>query len=217
MTAQPQPFRPMLPAALLCIVAGYVDAVGYLALGHVFAANMTGNTVLLAIAAARGEMHLATIYVATLVAFFLGALLAAAIKRVGPVYLPLLLAAALLALAPTTSALRISSLLLLAASMGLQGSSLSTFGTTSLHTVVVTGTIMKLADGVIDRLWRTASTRAKPSSETLPLLTVAWVSYGVGAAAGAVAIDHIGRSLLVPALLLLLTAGDLAFTQARGK
>ena len=32
---------------LLTCAAGYVDAVSYLQLGHVFTANMTGNTVLL--------------------------------------------------------------------------------------------------------------------------------------------------------------------------
>ena len=37
--------------ALLTAVAGVGDAISYLGLGHVFVANMTGNTVLLGIAA----------------------------------------------------------------------------------------------------------------------------------------------------------------------
>jgi uncharacterized membrane protein YoaK (UPF0700 family) len=39
--------------AMLTVVTGLVDAVGYLALGHVFTANMTGNIVLLGFAAAH--------------------------------------------------------------------------------------------------------------------------------------------------------------------
>ena len=42
-------------AALLCLIAGYVDIIGYIDLGGVFAANMTGNSVLLVLAMARGE------------------------------------------------------------------------------------------------------------------------------------------------------------------
>jgi len=53
----PTPDR-LLPALLLALTAvtGFVDAVSYLALGHVFTANMTGNVVFLgfAIAAAPG-------------------------------------------------------------------------------------------------------------------------------------------------------------------
>lgn len=40
---------------LLSGAAGYVDAVSYLALGRVFTANMTGNTVLLGIALVQGD------------------------------------------------------------------------------------------------------------------------------------------------------------------
>ena len=53
----PAPDR-LLPALLLALTAvtGLVDAVNYLALGHVFTANMTGNIVFLgfAMAAAPG-------------------------------------------------------------------------------------------------------------------------------------------------------------------
>src|SRR6266446_1219970 len=48
----PSPDR-LLPALLLALTAvtGFVDAVSYLALGHVFTANMTGNVVFLGFAA----------------------------------------------------------------------------------------------------------------------------------------------------------------------
>jgi uncharacterized membrane protein YoaK (UPF0700 family) len=40
---------------LLACVAGSVDAVSYMSLGHVFTANMTGNTVLLGLALGQAE------------------------------------------------------------------------------------------------------------------------------------------------------------------
>jgi uncharacterized membrane protein YoaK (UPF0700 family) len=207
------PYRLLLPAAMLCLAAGYVDAVGYLGLGHVFAANMTGNTVLLAIAAVRGDVDHVAIYLATLIFFFLGAVVAALFKRLSLTYLPLLLGAALLLAAPQASAAHLPTLLLLAASMGLQGGSLSTFGRTTLHTVVVTGTMMKLADGLIERFW--PDTSPHPAGEALPLLSIAWLAYCAGAAIGTVANDHFSRTLLPPAILMLLTAGDLYLTGRR--
>ena len=48
----------------LSLAAGCVDAVGYLGLGQVFVANMTGNTVLLGLAigqvGGRGVLHAGT-------------------------------------------------------------------------------------------------------------------------------------------------------------
>jgi uncharacterized membrane protein YoaK (UPF0700 family) len=56
----------------LSLAAGCVDAVGYLGLGQVFVANMTGNTVLLGLAIGqanvRGVLHAGT----ALVGFVLG-------------------------------------------------------------------------------------------------------------------------------------------------
>jgi uncharacterized membrane protein YoaK (UPF0700 family) len=52
----PTPDR-LLPALLLALTAvtGFVDAVSYLALGHVFTANMTGNVVFLGFAMAAAQ------------------------------------------------------------------------------------------------------------------------------------------------------------------
>src|SRR2546428_8442670 len=49
-----QPDESPLPGALLVLTAatGLIDAVSYLALGHVFTANMTGNVVFLGFAVA---------------------------------------------------------------------------------------------------------------------------------------------------------------------
>src|SRR6266478_10163850 len=67
--------------ALLCSVAGFVDAFGYLQFDRVFAANMTGNSVLLSIAAAAGDWQRVGLYAGTLAAFIAGALVAGLLKH----------------------------------------------------------------------------------------------------------------------------------------
>lgn len=69
--------RPLLwVLALLTLVSGLVDAVSYLALGHVFTANMTGNVVLLGFAAAGAPGFSVAAGLASLAAFLAGAVFA---------------------------------------------------------------------------------------------------------------------------------------------
>src|SRR6202008_1301775 len=56
-------------------VTGLIDAISYLALGHVFTANMTGNVVLLAFAVAGAPGLSVTRSLTALVAFFAGAMI----------------------------------------------------------------------------------------------------------------------------------------------
>src|ERR1700679_3335142 len=59
---------------LLTVVTGLVDSVSYIALGHVFVANMTGNVVLLGFALAGTAGLSAPASLAALGAFLVGAL-----------------------------------------------------------------------------------------------------------------------------------------------
>ncbi|MFC5666851.1 YoaK family protein [Kitasatospora misakiensis] len=59
---------------VLTVVTGLVDAVSYLALGHVFVANMTGNVVFLGFALVGAPGLSATASLAALAAFLAGAL-----------------------------------------------------------------------------------------------------------------------------------------------
>src|SRR5262249_55125597 len=61
---------------LLAVAAGFSDALGYVALGRVFTANMTGNTILLGLAIGQGHLQAALRSVAALVGFSFGVLLA---------------------------------------------------------------------------------------------------------------------------------------------
>ncbi|MFG2356312.1 YoaK family protein [Streptomyces sp. NPDC048521] len=66
------PLPPLMLA--LTVVTGLVDAVSYLALGHVFVANMTGNVVFLGFALAGAANLSALASVVSLAAFLAGAL-----------------------------------------------------------------------------------------------------------------------------------------------
>ncbi|MFF7534471.1 YoaK family protein [Streptomyces bobili] len=66
------PLPPLM--LILTVVTGLVDAVSYLALGHVFVANMTGNVVFLGFALAGDENLSALASVVAIMAFLLGAL-----------------------------------------------------------------------------------------------------------------------------------------------
>jgi uncharacterized membrane protein YoaK (UPF0700 family) len=77
MTASASSPEPILAPLLLglTVVTGLVDAVSYLALGHVFTANMTGNVVFLGFAAAGGKGLSAPRSGTAVVAFLLGAVI----------------------------------------------------------------------------------------------------------------------------------------------
>src|SRR5215470_4720288 len=62
---------------VLTWAAGAVDAVSYFGLGRVFTAMMTGNTVLLGLALAQGELLAAARSILALLGFALGVTLAA--------------------------------------------------------------------------------------------------------------------------------------------
>lgn len=176
----PAPLR----AALLCLISGYVDAIGYLDYGHVFAANMTGNTVLLWISVAQGAWPRVITYALTLTSFLAGGLLSEGTKRAGaaPV-LPLLLSGVPLVVMYTAGLQDDWALAALAFGMGLQGASVSRFADINVQTVVITSTILKLAESIVHRVVPTRSDLASPlPRHAFPVFWSTWLAYGTGAA-----------------------------------
>lgn len=197
----PAPLR----AALLCLISGYVDAIGYLDYGHVFAANMTGNTVLLWISAAQGEWPRVLTYALTLASFLTGGLLAEATKRAGATpMLPLLLSGVPLVIMYAAGLQGDWALAALAFGMGLQGASVSRFADINVQTVVVTSTILKLAESLIHRLFPTRSDLASPlPRHAFPVFWLTWLAYGVGAAVSLAALGLGPLRFLLPLVVLM--------------
>ena len=172
-------------------------------MGGVFAANMTGNTVLAGIAAAEGRFPDALRHISTLVAFFLGAMLARALLRLWRRQsLPILLEAAIVASVALVPMERETAVLVLAFGMGIQASAVTHFAGAAISTVVVTSTLARTADGAVDALW---PKRAAPASGSglSARLALTWAGYLVGAVVGVLLLKSFAWPLLAAAALLL--------------
>jgi uncharacterized membrane protein YoaK (UPF0700 family) len=145
---------------MLTVVTGIVDAVSYIALGHVFVANMTGNVVFLgfALAGTAGLSALASL--AALGAFLLGAvaggriaigsgahrgrhLRTAMTAALGSVLLAVLLAAAFGQ--PVSQDARYALIVPLAIAMGIQNATARRLAVPDLTTTVLTMTLTGIA------------------------------------------------------------------------
>ena len=198
------PAKPQLQAILLTIVAGIADAVGYIVMGGVFAANMTGNTVLAGIALAERRYPDAGRHLSPLFAFFIGAMLARLLLRLWhrPM-IPILLEAAIIGAMGFLPLANESAVLVLAFAMGLQASAITQFGGVSVSTVVVTSTLARTADAALDHLWP-AEAGKLPVVATPRLLMLTWVGYLVGAVTGGLLLHAVAWPLIVPAVLLVI-------------
>ncbi len=145
---------------LLTIVTGVVDAVSYVALGHVFVANMTGNVVFLGFALAGAPGLSAPASVAALAAFLTGAVVGgrlasryeghrgrhlgnATAASVAVVLLAVLLAAVVGQ--PVSHVARYALIVPLAIAMGLQNATARTLAVPDLTTTVLTQTLTGFA------------------------------------------------------------------------
>jgi uncharacterized membrane protein YoaK (UPF0700 family) len=195
---------PHLQAIILTLVAGIADAVGYITMGGVFAANMTGNTVLAGIALAQAHWPDAGRHLAPLIAFFIGAMLSRLLLRLS--HAPtagLLVEAALLAGAGFVPVGPEATVMIVAAAMGVQASAITHFAGSAVSTVVVTSTLARAADAALDRLWPDGE-RATRTVTSRRLLAFTWIGYLAGAVIGALLVPVLPYPLLVPAALLLL-------------
>jgi uncharacterized membrane protein YoaK (UPF0700 family) len=145
---------------MLSVVTGLVDAVSYLALGHVFVANMTGNVVLLGFALAGAPGLSVPASLAALAAFLLGALAGGRIamrlgghrgrhlRMAAACGAPLLLiavAVAAIAGQPVSSGARYGLLVPMGLAMGLQNATARRLAVPDLTTTVLTLTLTGIA------------------------------------------------------------------------
>jgi uncharacterized membrane protein YoaK (UPF0700 family) len=185
--------------AALTAVSGFVDAVSFLGLGHVFTANMTGNVLLIGFAFAGTPGFSAAASLCALGAFLAGAVLGGRLAlRVHPVRNLLLVAMVIEAACTTTAAIIAGSvpaigsgwpryvvLALLAGGVGLRNSAVRRVGVPDMSTTVLTTTLTGLAS------------RSRLAGGTNPharLGTTSVVSMFVGALVGALLLLHAGAT-----------------------
>jgi uncharacterized membrane protein YoaK (UPF0700 family) len=213
--------RPLqLALVILSFVTGLVDAVTYLAFGHIFAANMTGNVIVLGLALVGAGEISATASVVSLCSFIIGAAvsarLAGALHHTRPGWLLTLLSleTGLLALA-TAACLVPRSVVsdmvvvgLLAVAMGMRIVTVRRLGISDVSTTVVTSTLAGLAADVL-------LSGAPFRDGGVRLAVVAAMLFG--AAAGAVLLGG-GAALVLgvaASLVLLVTVSYVAAIQRR--
>lgn len=229
--------------ASLTWTAGFVDAVGFLTLFHIYSANMSGNSVAIAIDSSQNNWGAAMSHAWPVIFFLPGLFTGAAVVRAlqvagakAPLAPAMLIESALLVLFPFLgqrfqlasgdkyyfSGLFISSVGLLAFSMGFQNAALRQFGgLKNVHTYV-TGTLLAMAQGFTEfifwflRRFRPSSTRLRrirryasrqPSLREGAFAGLLWIFYMLGGVMGA-----FGHScwktncILAPALVLIVIA-----------
>ncbi|MFE6867194.1 YoaK family protein [Kitasatospora sp. NPDC057692] len=203
------PLPPLM--LLLTVTTGVVDAVSYLALGHVFVANMTGNVVFLGFALAGAPGLSATASLVSMGAFLAGALaggrlagLTAAhrgrlLALAGGVQTVLTAAAAVVAAAVGGGGVQYPLIVLLGLAMGLQNAVARRLGVPDLTTTVLTLTLTGLAAD------SPAAGGPGPRTGRRILSALAML---LGGLAGAVLVlhGHLAVALALAALLLLATA-----------
>jgi len=158
-------------AVALTLVAGYVDAIGWLTLDRVFLAQMSGNLMLLAVHIVANESGHVSLQADAIIAFFLGLVLTGSVIEIGMrhrwrrifvaalvVEFCLLLAFALAggAFLPPGSQERDSAnwptyalIAVVAFAMGAQNTSLRMAGILSVWTTHMTGTLSSFSEEVI--------------------------------------------------------------------
>lgn len=210
---------------LLTCVASTVDVVSYVALGHVFTANMTGNTVLLGLAIGQIERQAITRSTFALVGFIIGACLGGRIaeiqaeNRTSLRRFAFALAVEWLALAAVLGSWQLSGGALVdgwrklsligvtAAAMGLQSAAVHALAVPSVATTYITGTLTAFCMALVrpGRHTEAATAEARTGKR---LLFGVWLVYAVSAAIAAGLIQVIqGWLLVVPLVLLLLVIG----------
>jgi uncharacterized membrane protein YoaK (UPF0700 family) len=185
-------------ASILVIVAGYADAVGFLAFGA-FAGAMTGNTVLLGIALAGKDFNAAVQSAIIITSFLVGVGASAILAR----KLPLAAIFALEAIAIVAAALvgPLVAAPALAYAMGLQNATMTRFAGASLNTAFLTGNLQKMMQGFLGRF--TGSTQSAKSEVAESAMIVGlWAAYLGGVVAGALAHHWLTHPLLPVVLLL---------------
>jgi uncharacterized membrane protein YoaK (UPF0700 family) len=166
-------------ACLLAIVAGYADAVGFLAF-NAFAGAMTGNTVLLGIALATDRLGQAAQSAVIIAAFVAGVAASALLRRhVSLAAILVIEMAAIVVAALVTPPVAAP---VLAFAMGLQNAAMTHFAGLSLNTVFLTGNLQKLVETLLRR-------DAGSTSEgvAVALLSRLWLAYLAGVVLGALA------------------------------
>jgi uncharacterized membrane protein YoaK (UPF0700 family) len=220
-SVQPSSVRHLRQALVLLLscAAGGVDAASYVGLGHVFAANMTGNSVHLGMAIGRVSAVDAGHSASALLGFLLGAAAGAAIVERDDSTVPwpravtvalsaelVLLGAVALAWrgVGTQQSLMVDAFLIaLGVAMGMQSIAIVRLRIPGVASTYLTGTLTSLMAGLIRRASGKQAPTPEAPTHSSALLALVWVVYVSGAALTTLAARRGGPlALLLPMVLI---------------
>jgi len=206
----------------LAFIGGYADAASFV-LAHTFTGHLTGNCVLAAVSVASKEWNLAADRLLAVMVFLMGILASLTLSR----FIPIRLRRHSLAISMSTEVLLIVSAVLFLANrannelfigcmclaLGIQNDALRKTNGISVHTTYTTGMVTTLMQKVFQHCFPKQGPKAespRPSSDAaIQVLAPIWLSFLVGAVAGAllvVSLHSSGLLVIVLALILLVCA-----------
>ncbi|HTW85423.1 MAG TPA: YoaK family protein [Candidatus Sulfotelmatobacter sp.] len=197
MTA-PQTRQAAALAAALALVAGFCDGIAYVRWGA-FAANQTGNTVLLGIAAYHGDATMIERSLGAIASLAVGATIASLLRTRTSCVVPLSAEAATLAAASFVHGHAVQ-LDVIAFAMGLQNQAITTFAGVKLNTSFVTGHYTQIGVAIGDMLLGKDRDGAQRRLVILAALVVFYCGGGAAAAWSAARLEH-ALLLVVPIVL----------------
>lgn len=189
-------------AVSLTAIAGYVDAVGFLKLGHLFVSFMSGDSTQFAVSGAKAAWREAAAAGGVVALFVVGVtcgrFLAGAAKAWRR---PAVLAVeAVLLVCAAAMPQRTAMVALMVLAMGLQNAAVHRAGEVKTSLTYVTGTLVSLAEKIADAF---SASKREERWAWAPYLLL-WLGLAAGAASGAAIYQPVGQgALLVPAAVLL--------------
>ena len=192
--------RGLILAGFLAALAGMVDAIGYLRLGHLFVSFMSGNSTQLAVAVGGGDLTEAAVIAELIALFVLGAAAGQVLAGfTGGRHLTWVLVAVAVLLA--IAAVLGTSPEPMVLAMGALNASVQRVGKIAVSVTYVTGTLVKLGQGLGDFLTR------RSTGWTWLVQASPWAGLIVGATIGGAAYVRIGGVVTwAPVLLACLLA-----------
>ena len=207
----------------LAFVGGYADAASFL-LAHTFTGHLTGNCVLAAVSAASQEWNLAADRLLAVTVFLAGILASSTLSRFIPIRLRryslpismftevlLIVSAALFRANEANSEFFIGCMCL---ALGIQNDSLCKTNGISVHTTYMTGMVTTLMQKAFQHCFPKPGSKAestRPSrNAAIQIFAPMWLSFLVGAVAGAllVASFHTNGLLVIVLPLVALTIAE---------
>ena len=205
-------------AVLLSLAGGFLDAFTWVGHGGVFANAQTGNVVLLGVFAASGQWRQALRHIPPILAFVLGVFTAHRLRVWSGRPVPLLSIGVEIALLIAVAALPrgfpdLPIVLGIAFVAALQTSSFASVERMAYSSVIATGNLRRMAEALFAGI---TAPRDPAALHQARVLATVCVTFGLGAAAGALATAPLGNAAVVVPIPLLLAVVLLCLRPAGG-